>query len=175
LSVSNDYTVEIAPFVYLKCLFSNDYASYKFEVQEITKHWKYELKLSSDEELSGETVAHVTVGSANEKIEDNTFSTLSVDFTEGLVPGLLPASFLSTYVLKRDITVPERLWKATAENADGDKIQVTYDGATVNVKMMKRVSEGVTYIKFLVNTEAPAVGVDHSRIAYESEILPINT
>lgn len=175
LSVSNDYTVEIAPFVYLKCLFSNDYASYKFEVQEITKHWKYELKLSSDEELSGETVAHVTVGSANEKIEDNTFSTLSVDFTKGLVPGLLPASFLSTYVLKRDITVPERLWKAIAENADGDKIQVTYDGAAVNVKMMKRVSEGVTYIKFLVNTEAPAVGVDRSRIAYESEILPINT
>lgn len=175
LSASNDYAVEIAPFVYLKCLFSNDYSSYKFEVQEITKHWKYELKLSSDEELSGETVAHVTVGSANEKIEDNAFSTLSIDFTEGLVPGLLPASFLSTYVLKRDITVPERLWKATAENADGDKIQVTYDGAAVNVKMMKRVSEGVTYIKFLINTEDPVIGVDRSRIAYESEILPINT
>lgn len=175
LSVSNDYTTEIAPYVYLKCVFSNDYTSYKFTVEEITQHWKYNLKLSSDEALSGETVAHVTVGTANEKIEDNAFATLSVDFTEGLVPGLLPSSFEKVYWLKKDNTVPERLWKATDENADGDKIQVTYDGAAVNVKMMKRVSEGVTYIKFLVDTENPVVGVERSRIAYESDVMAINT
>ena len=175
LSVSNDYEVEIAPYVYLKCIFNDAYTNYQFDVVEITKHWKYELKLSSDEALSGETVAHVIVGTPNEKIEDNTFSTLSVDFSEDLIPGLLPESFKRIYLLKKDTTVPENLWKDTFENTDGDKIQVTYDGAAINVKMIKNVSEGVTYIKFLVNTEDPAVGVDRSRVAYTSGILAINT
>ena len=175
LSVTNNYTVEVAPYVYLKCEFNDDYTSYRFTVNEETIHWKYELKLSSDEEMSGQTVAHVTVGTANERIEDNAFSTLSVDFTENLVPGLLPESFKQVYLLKRDKTVPEHLWKASAENTDGDKIQVTYDGAAINVKMIKRVSEGVTYIKFLVNVDAPAEGVNRSRTPYDTNLIDINT
>ena len=175
LSVANNYTAEVAPYVYLKCEFNDDYTSYRFTVNEETIHWKYDLKLSSDEELSGETVAHVTVGTANERIEDNAFSTLSVDFTENLVSGLLPESFKQVYILKRDKTVPEHLWKASAENADGDKIQVTYDGAAINVKMIKRVSEGVTYIKFLINTDAPAEGINRSRTPYDTNLIAIST
>ena len=182
LSVSNDFSAEIAPFVYLKCDFNDggedyidEYTSYKFKVEEITHHLKYGLKLSSDEELVGETVAYVTVGAANVKIQENTFTTLSVDFSEHIVPGLLPASFEKVYLLKKDRTTPEHLWKAVDENSDGDKIQITYDGAAINVKMMKRVSEGVTYIKFLIDTENPAIGVDRSRIVCQSDMMPINT
>ena len=41
--------------------------------------------------------------------------------------------------------------------------------------MIKRVSEGVTYIKFLVNVDVPAEGVNRSRIPYDTNLIDINT